>query len=229
MMSFASALGLSILVCQRLQCKTFRMDDQQSLSHLVLTITPEKLPLFTTVLQSGIEIMTPAGTSLGQFLSALPGFTAEYLADAVQTIFHNGTAIDDLTTLFYGEKPVLALSAAMPGLAGAIFRRNSFHAALRSEIKAKPAGSLSEKPLTVTLKLFNTIALERGKELLALGVRLPAAVLSSFLRIRPGLLPAIVRIKLDEEVIDMPTLLSALAEATKIDLKIQDESAITNG
>ncbi len=205
------------------------MDDQQSLLHLVLTIAEEKLPLFTTVLQSGIEIMTPAGTSLGQFLSALPGFTAEYLADAVQTIFHNGTAIDDLTTLLHGEKPVLALSAAMPGLAGAIFRRNSFHAALRSEIKVTKADSLSEKPTAVTLKLFNTIALERGKELLALGVRLPAATLSSFLRIRPGLLPAIVRIELDEEVIDMPTLLSALDRATKIELKIQDENASTNG
>jgi len=62
----------------------------------VLTVAQEKLPLFTTVLQSGIEIMTPAATSRGQFLSALPGFTAEFPADAGQTIFHNGTAIDDL-------------------------------------------------------------------------------------------------------------------------------------
>jgi len=91
----------------------------------VLTVTPEKLPLFTTVLQSGIEILTPAGTSLGQFPSALPGFTAEYLANTLQTIFHNGSAVDYLTTVLCGEKPTLAFSSAMPGVAGAIFRKIS--------------------------------------------------------------------------------------------------------
>jgi hypothetical protein len=66
------------------------MDDQQSLSHLVLIVAQEKLPLFTTVLPSGIEIMTPAGASLGQFLSALPGFTAEYLTLQDESASTNG-------------------------------------------------------------------------------------------------------------------------------------------
>lgn len=205
------------------------MDEQQSLSHLVLTVAPEKLPLFTTVLQSGIEIMTPAGTSLGQFLGALPGFTPDYLANAVQTIFHNGNAVDDLTTPLHGQKPVLALSSAMPGLAGAIFRKNSFHAALRSEIKTILNDSFSGKTLTVTLKLFNTIALERGIELLRIGVYLPATTLSSFFRIRPGLLQAIMRVELDTKLIDISTLHSAIAQQGRIYLKIQDEGASNNG
>ncbi len=56
----------------------------------MLTVAQEKLPLFTTVLQSGIEIMTPAGASLGQFLSALPGFTAEYLTLQDESASTNG-------------------------------------------------------------------------------------------------------------------------------------------
>jgi hypothetical protein len=202
------------------QCKTFRMDDQQSLAHLALTVATEKLPLFTTVLQSGIEIMTPGGTSIGRLLNTLPGFTAEYLANTVQTIFHNGYPVDDLTTLLAGEKPVLALSAAMPGLAGAIFRKNSFHAALRSTTKTDQVETLYAKPLMVTLKLFNTIALDRGEELLLQGVVLPAETLSSFLLRRPALVPAIVRIQLDGEDINPATLLQRLSLAIKVDLKI---------
>ena len=205
------------------------MNDQQSVSHLTLTVVPGKLSLFTTVLQSGIEIMTPAGTSLGQFLSALPGFSAEYLANTVQTIFHNGIAVDDLTTVFAGDRPVLALSAAMPGLAGAIFRKNSFHAALRSEIKGLQAPSHQAQLLVVTLKLINTIAQDRGKELFGSGVSLPTEVLSSFLNKRPNLIKAIVGIRLEGKDISLDTLMPMLTLPLKINLKILEETTIAHG
>ncbi|MBU1564431.1 MAG: hypothetical protein KJ630_02235 [Proteobacteria bacterium] len=205
------------------------MNDQQLLLHLQLTVVTEKLPLFTTVLQSGIEIMTPAGSGLGQFLSLLPGFTAEYLSNTVQTIFHNGTAVDDLTTLLCGERPVLALSAAMPGLAGAIFRKDSFHKALRSETKNEQPITPATRPLTVTLKLFNVIAQERGKELFAMGVCLPAAVLSSFFIKRPALLQEILQIQLDGKGIDIVAMQQLLSSPAKIHLKIFDTMAIPNG
>jgi len=205
------------------------MDDQQYVSHLQLTVVAEKFPLFTTVLQSGIVIMTPAGSSLGQFLSALPGFTADYLANMVQTIFHNGSAVDDLTTLFSGEKPVIALSAAMPGLAGAIFRKNSFHKALRSETKTKQSMEQVTKPLAVTLKLFNVIALDRGKELFAMGVCLPAEVLAAFFNKRPALLQEILIIQLDGKGIDIAAMQQFLTLPAKIHLKIFDEMTLPNG
>ncbi len=117
----------------------------------------------------------------------------------------------------------------MPGLAGAIFRKNSFHAALRSDIKTTETASPQAKTLAVTLKLFNSIALDRGKELLARGVRLPAQTLANFFRIRPGLLQAIEAIQLDGKNIESPAMLRALALPTKIDLKILDATAGTNG
>jgi hypothetical protein len=205
------------------------MHYQQPLLHVQLTVAAEKLPLFTTVLQSGIEIMTPAGSSLGQFLSALPGFTAEYLANVVQTIFHNGTAIDDLTTLLCGEKPVVALSAAMPGLAGAIFRKNSFHKALRSETKNAQPKTQATQPLAVTLKLFNVIALDRGQELFAMGVSLPSEVLVSFFNKRPALLQGILAAQVDGKRTGVAVMLQLLTQSAKIHLKIFDATALPNG
>ena len=172
--------------------------------------------------------MTPAATSLGQLLGALPGFTADYLAGTVQTIFHNGTAVDDLATVLCGEKPVVALSAAMPGLAGAIFRKNSFHAALRSDTKSPKTLTNGQKNLIVTLKLFNTIALDRGEQLFHAGVCISTAALSAFLLRRPDLLQEIKRIQLNGNDIGKAAMLQTIALQAKIQLKILDEIAIAN-
>jgi hypothetical protein len=197
------------------------MKEQQTLSRLALKVKPGSLPLFTTVLQSGIEVITTGGETLGRFLSSFPGFTADYLADTVQTIFLNGTAVDDLTTPLAGDNPVLALSAAMPGLAGAIFRKNSFHAALRTETKVLADKSAGQNSLTVTLKLFNSIAKDRGAELLHQGVCIQAGVLGGFLAGRPNLVEDITQIQLNETVVDKTDLDRVLAGQTKVNLIIE--------
>ncbi len=199
------------------------MKEQQTLSRLAFKVIPGSLPLFTTVLQSGIEVKTPHGVPLGRFLSSFPGFTADYLADTVQTIFLNGTAVDDLTTPLAGANPVLALSAAMPGLAGAIFRKNSFHAALRTDTDTKSLSAESAKHdyHMVTLKLFNSIARERGEELLRQGVCMQAETLAGFLAGRPNLLEDITMIRLNETAMDKAGLLRFLAGPSKINLIIE--------
>ena len=196
------------------------MEDQPALPSLRLTVHPEALILFTTVLQSGIEIKADEGDSLGNFLSKLPGFTADYLADSVQTIFLNGTAVDNLTLPFTGKNPVLALSAAMPGLAGAIFRRNSFHSALRTETKSLQSASRPQKSITVTLKLFNSIARDRGVELLKRGVCMEAVPFAAFLAKRVHLLQQIEEILFNDKVVEATELAKALAEKKKINLNI---------
>jgi len=197
------------------------MKEQPSLSRLEFEVKPESLPLFTTVLQSGIEVMTENGVTLGRLLSSFPGFTAEYLAETVQTIFLNGTAIDDLTTPLRGAHPVLALSAAMPGLAGAIFRKNSFHAALRTETKSSSHAPAKEDDLTVTLKLFNSIARDRGEELLYRGVSIQTGHLEGFLAIRPNLLEDIALIRLNDTAIDKADLPRILTTEKKVNLIIK--------
>lgn len=201
------------------------MEDQLSLSNIEFTVTPESVSLFTTVLQSGIEVKTSHGKTLGKFLSNFEGFTAEYLAETVQTIFLNGTAVDDLTLPLTGSNPVLALSAAMPGLAGAIFRKNSFHSALRTETNALRSESIQEKTITVTLKLFNSIAKDRGGALLKSGQVIKADLLANFLKKRSNLWPQVLNIQFDQREIDPKELLSLLSDLSRVNLYIVD----TNG
>jgi hypothetical protein len=201
------------------------MEDQLSLSSIRLTVSPEALPLFTTVLQSGIEVKVAQGKTLGKFLSNFQGFTAEYLAETVQTIFLNGTAVDDLTLPLTGSNPVLALSAAMPGLAGAIFRKNSFHSALRTDTNALPSGPVQQESITVTLKLFNSIARERGGALLQSGQAIKADLLANFLIKRPSLWQHVLKIHFNEEEMNQTELLHILPNSSRVNLYIVD----TNG
>ncbi len=196
------------------------MENQRSLPYFKLTVLPESLVLFTTVLQSGIEIKSHTGISMGRFLDGLPGFTAEYVGDVVQTIFLNGTAIDDLTTPLTGNNPVLALSAAMPGLAGAIFRRNSFHSALRTDTKKTDALSRQHESSTVTLKLFNTIARDRGTELLRRGVCMKTAPLTALFTKSITILHQIKEIEIQGTKVDSNALLSFLLQSDKINIQI---------
>jgi hypothetical protein len=196
------------------------MEDQLLSPNLRLTVSPESLVLFTTVLQSGIELNADVSVSLGMFLHQFPGFTAEYLAESVQTIFLNGTAVDDLTLPFTGTNPVLALSAAMPGLAGAIFRRNSFHSALRTDTNTLESSSIIQESITVTLKLFNSIARDRGGRFLERGVCIKGAPLASFLLKRPSLMQKIEQIEFDNTKLNAADLLKVLPEQSKVNLKI---------
>ena len=196
------------------------MEDQLTLPSLRLSVTPDALPLFTTVLQSGIEIKTSRGETLAKFLNRFPGFTAEYLADTVQTIFLDGTAVDDLSLQMTGNNPVLALSAAMPGLAGAIFRKNSFHSALRTETKSLKSKAEQENSIVVTLKLFNSIATERGEEFLKKGICMRGGQLANFLTKRLHLIEQILNIQMEKKELSRQDLLRILPELAKVNLNI---------
>jgi len=54
--------------------------------------------------------------------------------EKISTIFLDGKAVDSPETALLREGSTLALSSAMPGLAGAILRRDGPYASLRSSI-----------------------------------------------------------------------------------------------
>ncbi|WP_457576193.1 hypothetical protein [Desulfomarina sp.] len=187
-------------------------------AELSLTIDPRDISFYTTLLQSGIEIKCPPNEPVARFLNRLPGFTVDYIADIVQTIFLDGTAVDDLTTPLSGKKPVLALSAAMPGLAGAIFRRNSFHAALRTIPDKKNSANRETEKITVTLKLFNSIAFERGEALLRNSITIKTGHLLNYLAKRPSLFSQIKQCVLSGKTVPKEELSSLLANIPRIKL-----------
>lgn len=188
--------------------------------HYTLKVKPEGLDLFTTVLQSGIEIRTESGTSLAAFLTQIPGFDVDYIAQTVQTIFLNGNAIDDLSEELQGTRVVLALSAAMPGLAGAIFRKNGFHAPLRTEVKNSSQCETKNRSTIVVVKMFNSIARERGAELLAQGVTINGKKIVDFLASKDFLSRHIISIESAGEQISYNQLLIELLPLQSLQLQV---------
>lgn len=135
---------------------------------LMLSLPAQPLTGFASLLQHGLLFPVPHPLPLVPFLLSLPGFTAEYIERTVQTIFINGVPADSLEReLVPGTR--VALSAAMPGLAGAIFRRQGVHGSLRT--RPQEQGDLSTASGGYcTLKLFNSIAFDRVEQLLVQGI-----------------------------------------------------------
>lgn len=185
-----------------------------------LYVVPNSHHLFTTLLQSGVEVKASNAMEMGAFLCQLPGFSPEYISNTVETIFLNGTPVDDLAQPFSGDTPTLALSAAMPGLAGAIFRKNSIHSALRTQTERSTLSSEGEKNIVVNLKLFNTIAKGPGTDLLLEGVSISSAKLLNFLKRRSGLCDYITDIALGNTQTNYTGFLQKLSQFQTIHFRV---------
>jgi hypothetical protein len=108
----------------------------------------------------------------------------------------------------------------MPGLAGAIFRKNSFHSALRTETKSVVRKAEQNDYIVVTLKLFNSIASERGVDFLKTGLCIRGDLLAKFLSKRPHLTQQILDIQLEEKKLNHQELLRLLPDLAKVNLNI---------
>ncbi|MEN8190998.1 MAG: hypothetical protein ABFS19_14220 [Thermodesulfobacteriota bacterium] len=186
-----------------------------------LEVDDTAVPQFTTLLQSGIFLEAEQGETIGGLLAALPGFSEEYIKTRVQTIFLNGLPADDLDQPIFGSKALLAISTAMPGLAGAIFRKGGKHASLRTTPIEKSPAAVTRGSVVVRLKIFALIAKEKGEEILAHGCRVMAAGLGKSLAYRPPLVDAIREARLNGMSVDIQNLLHSLSENTMIDLTIR--------
>ena len=180
---------------------------------LSLALPPESLPGFASLLQHGILFPLQRPVPLLAFLVSLPGFSADYIEENVQTIFIDGVAADSLDRALAGGT-TLALSAAMPGLAGAIFRRQGIHGSLRSQPMQQPAHARAEAGF-LTLKLFNSIATDRIGNLLHQGILVSGKALANFARPRGHLFAPPVGIRLDGRELAYPALLD---EAGRLDV-----------
>lgn len=140
-------------------------------TQLIINVNSNGLPFFLRVLSSGFMIKTAIGGSLKQFLMNEIGLSQEYLEARVQTIFLNGKAIDNSEAAMIEDCSTVALSAAMPGLVGATFRKGGHYASLRNRISHNAGTHTSNRENgLVMIKLFNLIALDIGPELLNRGI-----------------------------------------------------------
>lgn len=188
-----------------------RMNNKKNMiPTLTCSISGKDLSRLVTLLQSGFFRTTDDGTPFLAFLSSLPGFTQSYIHGDIGTLFLNGDAIDDFNLPLNGRAATIALSSAMPGLCGTILKKGSPHATLRKTRDTSTA-AISGGTVLVKVKLFNTIALERGPELMRQGVRIKSADFLSFLSLRPGLLQAMHSLSLDGKAVSPEQLPDRLA------------------
>ena len=166
-------------------------------ARLCLTVREDLLPRFCLLTGGGFAVRARTGCSIRDLLCGQLGVAPEYLETRIQTIFLNGKAVDDPEAAIVGPDSTIALSAAMPGIAGAMFRKASAYAAMRSQISHanQDADRAIESQGRVLVKLFNVVQVELGPLMLRRGIQIPGKALSDLLRgrsdaFRSGILTA---------------------------------------
>jgi hypothetical protein len=158
---------------------------KSELNNTVITISlavkPDRMSLFSPLLGQGFTLKIQAGISVRDLLCRQIGVSDDYLDQRIQTIFLDGKVVDNVDTAVIRQGSALALSAALPGLAGATLRRGGAYASMRSQISHKnnTVDDSSENG-TVMLKLFNLVALELGPMFLKQGIWIDGKNLENF-------------------------------------------------
>jgi hypothetical protein len=165
--------------------------------HLYLRVREDLLPRFCLLTGGGFTVWATTGCSIRDLLCRQLGVPPDYLEKRIQTIFLDGRAVDDPEIAIVRPGSTVALSAAMPGIAGAMFRKGSGYAAMRSQIShaGRDADRVVGGQGRLVIKLFNAVQVELGPLMLRRGIQIPGKALSDLLRgrsdaFRSGILAA---------------------------------------
>ena len=128
----------------------------------------------------------PGRCTLRRFLEEILGLAPAYIDERVQTILLDGLAVDNLDAAIVRPGTRLALSAAMPGVAGATLRRGGHYAPMRRGItlmeESSAPSSETQPPFWMELRCFNDIGREQGLNLLRHGVAVSPEFLTDAVR-----------------------------------------------
>lgn len=140
------------------------------MTNLHLIIDASGISLFLPLLEKGVVLPASTGCSVRSFLCGQLGLAETYLDQRIQTLFLDARPVDNVDTALIKDGSTLALSAAMPGLLGASMRKGGRYAAFRKDIsQTADSCNLQQTNGRVKVKLFNMVAKEIGRELLAKG------------------------------------------------------------
>ena len=165
---------------------SFKTEFHSSIS-LEFNLSPGQIPFLFPLLQKGFMVKARVGVSVQTFLGDHFALSPEYLRDRVKTIFLDGTSVDDLDKTLILDGSRLALSAALPGLAGAVLRRGSPFAGLRSRVTEGEKGLPGKQEEGfVSLKIFNLLLPELGPLFLRKGILISREDFREFWESLPG-------------------------------------------
>ena len=131
-------------------------------------------------------VETQVGCSIKTMLRKALGLNDDYVADRIKTIFLDAKPVDDISTASVKDGSVLALSGAMPGLAGATLRRGGRLASFRGPISYRSDGKRAvSQDGHVFVKLFNLLVKDLGPIFLKKGILIKKEQLEDFFRRQP--------------------------------------------
>ena len=179
-------------------------------SRLTIKAAESLVPKYLRLIQSGFMVRAVTGVSIKSFLCRQVGLSEDYFEERIQTLFLDSKPVDDVTAACIRDGSRLALSAAMPGVAGALFRKGGRYSAMRKGISYESHDVISDEEVGwVTIKLFNLILKELGPFFLSKGVWLEGKAVKDFLSQPPESLRGnILKVEMNENAIDLEALLS---------------------
>jgi hypothetical protein len=127
------------------------------MTELTLTLEQSQLEPFNDLFQRGFTVPAVTGCSLSSFLTEQMQIDPGYVKERITTIFLDGDVVDSPEAAIIQDGSRIALSASMPGVAGATMRRGGAYSPMRRAITrateaALAAAGRGPAPL---VKLFN--------------------------------------------------------------------------
>ena len=159
---------------------------------------------------AGFTVRARTGCSVGDLLCAQLGIEPDYLAGRIQIIFLNGKPVNDVDTAIVTADATIGLSAAMPGLAGAMLRKGSRYAPMRIQLpdEARDQARATVGESDVIIKLFNMLQTEIGPEFLRRGVRITGRAFGDLIaRLASTVRADIITAEVDGQSVDPQALL----------------------
>lgn len=151
-------------------CLSFIMDSQSRLA-------------WNFILQKGVHLTALSGMTVRQFLVEVLGYDHCFIDETVRTVFLNSSPVDDIDTAFVKDGDKVALGSAMPGLVGICMGRDNPYKEFRSGIACSEddGGETAEQAISVFIKIFSTLAVETGEDVLGRGIGMKANELMDFM------------------------------------------------
>ena len=179
-------------------------------TRLIITAAEAFIPKYFRIIQSGFSVKAVTGVTIKTFLCGQLGLSEDYFEERIQTLFLDSKPVDDVETACIKDGSRLALSAAMPGVAGALFRKGGRYSTMRKGISYNSQDVISdEKSGWVTIKLFNLVLKELGPFFLSKGVWLAGKAVKDFFNQPPqSLLGNILKVELNGNAIEADALLN---------------------
>ena len=143
--------------------------------------------VWNTQLQRGFEREGQDGMSVRDFLLECMGFDDCFIEETVRTVFLNSSPVDDIDAAKLKDGDKIALGSAMPGLIGICMGRDNPYKEFRRDIACTGSEAMKRvaEPIFLHVKVFSSLAVDAGEDVLKCGVVLRWFELQSMLEAMP--------------------------------------------